>query len=650
MKINLISFLFFITVFIGVISCKHQNDKTLQKSVASNYINSLYLEADSLKKDRSIEEALRVNKRALKLIHSGSDSIMIDIIKQRISLFRKIQNKDSVIIYAQKLFEIQENRKDSSGIADAYFRLGYYYRDYKDIENALVNYYNSINIYKSLGDSMNVGKKSVNLSNLLNEAGNYNEAETMAVNALIALEEKSNKKYISGAYNAIAIATKQQELYKEALYWYDKAIESAKGPNEVNAITNNKAVVYLKQEKYQEAFSLLSSVINDTTLNKPKYISSKARSIDNWAFTKSKLGHKDAEQFLREALELRKQKDDPFELNASYIHLAEHYADRNNPKALKMAQMALSTAKVYKNADDELNALAMLIEISNNPKEYALAYQHLSDSINKVRERVKSSYAKVKYDVEYNRQENERLKGEAQIQSLEMSRAKFRNIILILLLLIVFGVGYWRYRWIKNKHHREKEKTAYDAELKISKRVHDEVANDVFNVLTLVQNQSISAKIKDKLENALDAIYSKTRNISREYNDIETGINFPENLKTLLANYNNQKVSVISKGIDNINWNSLEEVKKRVIYRSLQELMVNMKKHSKATLAVVNFQNGNKQLHLGYSDNGIGIDKEGLKLKGGLQNMENRIEAVKGKVTFETSLNSGFKAMINIPM
>ena len=73
-----------------------------------------------------------------------------------------------------------------------------------------------------------------------------------------------------------------------------------------------------------------------------------------------------------------------------------------------------------------------------------------------------------------------------------------------------------------------------------------------------------------------------------------------------------------------------------------------MKKHSQCNLAVISFENKNKEYQINYSDNGV-FGQKTLKLKNGLSNMENRIKNIKGTITFETENQKGFKVKINFP-
>ena len=82
----------------------------------------------------------------------------------------------------------------------------------------------------------------------------------------------------------------------------------------------------------------------------------------------------------------------------------------------------------------------------------------------------------------------------------------------------------------------------------------------------------------------------------------------------------------------------------------LQELMVNMKKHSKCSLVVITFKKNKNKLEIDYSDNGLGATSEEINMKNGLQNVENRILGIKGTITFDTISKKGFKVSFTLPI
>ena len=150
----------------------------------------------------------------------------------------------------------------------------------------------------------------------------------------------------------------------------------------------------------------------------------------------------------------------------------------------------------------------------------------------------------------------------------------------------------------------------------------------------------------DKLEN----IYNRTRNISRENSSIPTGADYLPHLLSTLSSSLPADTRLILRGENSINWKSLSPEKKIILYRVLQEIMINMNKHSKASLVAIVFSEERRTLHIQYSDNGIGTSRQSLQSGNGFLNMENRILSIKGKLNFETEQEKGFKVLIQIPI
>ena len=97
------------------------------------------------------------------------------------------------------------------------------------------------------------------------------------------------------------------------------------------------------------------------------------------------------------------------------------------------------------------------------------------------------------------------------------------------------------------------------------------------------------------------------------------------------------------------NWNRIAVGQKQiVVYRVFNELLVNMKKHSKATLVVLSFQMTKNFLEFKYADNGVGFSNKKDIFKNGLKNVEIRIKSVQGKITFESELKKGLKVNFQI--
>lgn len=203
--------------------------------------------------------------------------------------------------------------------------------------------------------------------------------------------------------------------------------------------------------------------------------------------------------------------------------------------------------------------------------------------------------------------------------------------------------------YFKNKSKQIRLQEGYTTEIRIAKKLHDELANDVFYTMTFAETQDLQNPIKKEtlLEN-LDKIYHRTRNISKENSIIDTNEHFEYNLKQMLSNYKTNILEIIIKNGNPIDWSKIDADKKIAIQRVLQELMVNMKKYSQASFVIIGFNTIQNNIIIDYLDNGIGCSQK-LILKGGLQNAENRIQTVNGIFTFDTNPDKGFKAKITVP-
>jgi signal transduction histidine kinase len=66
-------------------------------------------------------------------------------------------------------------------------------------------------------------------------------------------------------------------------------------------------------------------------------------------------------------------------------------------------------------------------------------------------------------------------------------------------------------------------------------------------------------------------------------------------------------------------------------------------------LVILSFKSYDNTIYIEYTDNGKGATIEKLNSRNGLQNVENRILAIKGTITFDTKSGKGFKSSILFP-
>ncbi|MBI4298544.1 MAG: GAF domain-containing sensor histidine kinase [Chloroflexi bacterium] len=90
------------------------------------------------------------------------------------------------------------------------------------------------------------------------------------------------------------------------------------------------------------------------------------------------------------------------------------------------------------------------------------------------------------------------------------------------------------------------------------------------------------------------------------------------------------------------------------LMRILQEALTNVRKHSKATVAVVTLDRSDNEFSVSIADNGQGFDLTRLPPIGwprfGLQTMRERAEAVSGRFSIDTSPGQGTRVHVRIPL
>ncbi|MBF4515507.1 ATP-binding protein [Flavobacterium sp. ANB] len=478
--------------------------------------------------------------------------------------------------------------------------------------------------------------------------GDYSGSETNATEAIPFFTKKTNSYYVVAIYNILGINYKNIFDFNNAILYYNLAYKFSEDDLQKSIIKNNIAVVYIDRGSYERALQILLPLENKQLADNPE---NNARVLDNIGFCYFKLKNPKAINYLNRSLQIRRDIKDSFGITSSLMHFSEIYAETNQKLAKHYADDAYKKATEVNNVDDRLLSLGLSIKNSNGDelKKTTILYLKINDSIVKARQKAKNKFAKIKYDSKKEKEENQKLRLEKAEHLLSLQEAKYQKIVGLIVFFFLGIVIVILIRYYRHKNRIVKIKTAYDTETRIAKDIHDELANDVFYAITFTQTQSLTSdNIKETLIQKLDHIYTRVRGISRENNNIDTGVNYAENMKEMLSTYNSKTTNVIINGIEKVNWDDIDEIKKVAVHRILQELMVNMKKHSDAQLVVLKFDSNSKSVFIDYADNGKGFEKEKIS-KNGLQNMENRIQAIKGSIIFDTEPDKGFKVKIKLP-
>lgn len=631
-------------IFMILFACKEEKKIDQKRLFSKSYYENL---VDSVKNDK-LNPKVRL-KKAEEMVYLGNisknDSILFDAFNKKSQLLEELKMDKSVIQFNHKIINWAKAKSSKKMLGNAYFNYGNYFYDQYNTDSAFYYFNNAKNEFLKLKDKKGIAKTSINIAMILNDLASYFESEKSSLEALENIKDDPNHPYLAPIYNNLAVSSGSLLNYEEELYWYNKALELTDDPYYIASIKHNQSVSLTLLKRYNEAITILND-LKKTNIYKDD-LSFKARVIDNLAYAKwLKNNNENVLEDYNEAINIYSQEKDYFGISTTYDHLIEYYRNIDPGKSLEFANKKYEITSKSNNTEGKINALKRII-ILQPTVENIEEYIKLSDSIQYLNSNSKYQFAKLQYDADSNRDKISSLSLEKSENQLQLQQAKI-IIIIAISIAVIFAITFLFYiYYVLQKRKQDRIKTIYKTEVALSQKLHDELANDLFNTITLLESIHFENEfLKKKLANNLDHIYAQTRNISRQNNTVDT-INFQKELDSMLASYKSPEVNIITKGIDEINWEKLESQNKIVIYRVLMELMTNMKKHSNCSLVVINFSTINKMIDIKYIDNGtITIPANGLS-SNGIRNMENRIKSIKGTIKFDVS--KGFRAFINIP-
>lgn len=505
----------------------------------------------------------------------------------------------------------------------------YFKKIYKSEESITYNNLRIATIYLIIGDS--------------------NSAQELIIKELPKVN-KDNKSFVIYIYNTLAHCYTNLDDNLTAIKTYKYALKLIPENIDKDIINNNIASNYISLKEYTKAIDILQDILSSNVFKEMPL--EQARVLNNLGKALYLQDKSQGLKELKEALAIRLNDINQNDIYRSYINLAEYYTLNNNyHSAHNYALKAYEITTTNKNKKDKLQALEYLIKSSTeSPSKYYADYIDLSKEIATETQQAKNQFAKIRYDFEQHEQENIKLKLD--LQHSELVSARSKNALYVSLLCLLAGgvITSFIYRRIKHRHRLDKIQQSYLTETKIAKKIHDELANDVFNALTYTQNFNLETpETKNHLLSDLESIYKKARNISLQHSSIATDETFVTHLTNLFNEYTTANCQIIISGLDNFDFSLLDKNQKITIYRVIQELLVNMKKHSMATIVVFKFSEDKKYFKIFYSDNGVGIIQEDIKSKNGLSNVENRITNIGGTFIFDSTNKLGVKYNIQLP-
>lgn len=543
----------------------------------------------------------------------------------------------------------KENIKDKLRVTTPYYDKAWSFSDKGMVDSSFVYFNKAKEESLKNGDSILVAKSLINMAIISGDQGDYFGSQELSLSAIkyLNISNAKQKEILSSNYNNLGKMAHLLKNYDEATSFYIKAIALSNNEQSKIIYSNNIAINLSAQKRYHESLKYFEQLLRNKDVQKNN--NNFSRILSNISKTKwlQNPNYNAAPDLLR-ALHIREKENDLWGQNASFSHLSDYYTKKQPDSALFYSRKMYQVAKEIKSPDDQLQALQKLVKLSHqeDTKRYFGLYQKLEDSVQTARNAAKNQFAVIRYETEKNKADNLLLQKDNTEKKYQIIKQKIVSISTIFVLVAASIIAVLWYKKRKQRLELEAQTAIRENQLKTSKKVHDVVANGLYRVMTEIENQEEIDK--DRVLDKIEDLYEKSRDIS--YEEVKfTDQNFHERVSDLIKSFANETTKVALAGNDPQLWKKVSAQVKYEIEHILQELMVNMKKHSGASNVAVRFEQKQNKINIYYTDNGIGMPEE-MRFNNGLRNTGTRIESIRGEITFDTKVEKGLKIQISFPI
>ncbi|MBS1758542.1 MAG: sensor histidine kinase [Bacteroidetes bacterium] len=548
---------------------------------------------------------------------------------------------DSTLIIDLEALNYAKQNADSTEVGRTMLNVGMAYRQLEDYENA-VGYIEAARDILNRNNAHQYEGATYNfLQYLYYSMHQYRKGANNGLNAVNILEKTNDKNTLQQAYNNLGLNYIELQQYDSAKYYLNKAVKLAEesGEKQILITTSlNYALISLKQQQVDSI----------------KIYADKALSL------------------------ARIYNAHEYEGLAQY-GLAYHYLlkkDYANAKLMADSAMALANEYNLRDVKQKIYALqsSLYYAMQNTQLGYYYfnQYELLNDSL------LNESITKNTIHIE---KKFETAKKEAQIK-LQQSQIRQKNnqiyflITGALALLLISLLGYFNFRNRRklqqtkiDELEKEKQLTATEAVLKgeeqertrLAKDLHDglggmlsgikhSLSNMKENLIMTPDNAQAFARSLDMLDSSISEMRRVAHNMMPEVlvkYGLDTALNeFCKNIDRSGAVHINYQ----SLGMEHI---ELDQTTSITIYRIVQELVNNAIKHAAAknVLVQLHIAHAEKLLTVTVEDDGKGFDTKTVLNKPagiGWNNIQNRVEFLKGKLDVNSEMGKGTSVLIEI--
>lgn len=588
MRLILLSF------FVGLNLFSFSQDKDIQTSEAWERAESIRQEGHSFFNKKEYESALIKYKESLASFILISDSSRIAKCYNNIGnsqLF--LGNNEEAIVAFYDAIEINKRLNNSTVLVGNYINLATYYKRQKDFDLALKYYLEAKDEVAKANDPTRLPMIYLGLGDILGEEifenHNFDLAKSYYRKALNSYEERNDTARISTVYNNLGVLLSQQLKLDSSLYYYTKSLAFKKALDDQRGqiiIFLNVGNIYEEQGNYNIALGYY---------NKGSELAIEFEDNVNYL------------NFLTNILKCKIQlgqsaeADSIFEI---YNTLTDSIYDEGKAKKLKELEVLYETQKIGNDLKDQ---------IKQTEAKTRLSYWYLAAAVGVALLLIITILYFIqnkKYQQTLKEQELERLKKAQEIKELNA---------------------------MMQGQEEERNRIAEDLHDRLGARL------SAIKLLTLNNGQKNST-LSEMVEDAI----KETREISHNLStDMLTRFGLPNAINDFVRTVNESNQIEGDFTTTNLE-ERLPKVFEKTIFHIVLELVNNTIRHADASSFFIQLTRYNNEIDLIYEDDGSGFDAKQTTFTGmGMKNLTARVESIKGKINFDSMPGKGIQVVMS---
>jgi len=373
-------------------------------------------------------------------------------------------------------------------------------------------------------------------------------------------------------------------------------------------------------------------------------------------------------------------------LTYNTITLANIYSAMGKPKlAIPYINRAVEKLETINKPQIKMELLSKSADILEEAKDYKQAYEYkikettLRDSLNSDRMQRNIAELEVKFDTE--KKERKILEQNLIIEKDKRQKNQIILGLVALGVLLVFTYFFFRKRLKDQKTIASQKEAIQQQEIKELQQ-----ENKLLALNSMIEGQEaerlrIAKDLHDSLGGLLSTVKAHFTTIQKEIEQLEQ-LNITEKTNNLIdeacievrrISHNMMPQALSISGLEGavediaeslrdegykttLEFNNLpkkmDTTKEVMIYRLIQEVISNMRKHAKAESILIQMLGHKNELSIILEDDGKGFQYEEAIAKGGLglKSINSRVQFLDGTIHWDSQPNQGTTLTINIPI